>query len=137
MTAVPEQSAHEAPPEHKALRMVVLGDSTCFIDGDGPQMPGHPGVWPTMLTTLLRQELDREVTTHVVGRPGLTVHGAWELVSKDQHVMFELLMGADVVVLSVGSFDHAPYGIPPALSAMVPHLRRDATRRRVRKVLHD
>lgn len=123
--------------EQGPLRMVVVGDSTCFVDETGPQMPGHPGVWPTMLAAILEAELERPVEPHVVARPGMTVHDAWSIVSKDQHVKFELLMGADLVVLSVGSFDHAPFGIPPAISAMVPYLRGDAVRRRVREALHD
>lgn len=117
--------------------MVVLGDSTCFIDGIGPQLPGHPGVWPTMLADDLAKQLGRPVQPHVVARPGMTVHDAWSVVSKDQHVMFELLMGADIVVLSVGSFDHAPFGIPPAISAAVPYIRGERVRRRVRQTLHD
>ncbi len=118
------------------LRLVVLGDSTCFVDGDGPQLPGHPGVWPTMLAHDLEERLGREVTTQVVARAGMTVHDAWSIVAKDRHVQFEVLMGADLVVLSVGSFDHAPFGVPAALSAMVPHLAAPGVRRRVRRALH-
>lgn len=119
------------------LRLVVLGDSTCFIDGTGPRMPGHPDVWPTVLAAQLEDALSRPVRTNVVARPGMTVQDAWDAVSKDQHVMFETLMGADAVVLSVGSFDHAPFGMPPAIGATLPYLRSDRVRRRVRKLLHD
>lgn len=118
------------------LRLVVLGDSTCFVDGTGPRLPGDPGIWPTMLAEHLTARTGRSVTTTVIARPGLTVVDAWAIVAKDQHVQFEVLMGADVVVLSVGSFDHAPFGIPAVVSAVVPHLRPDGLRRRVRRLLH-
>ncbi len=124
-------------PEGDApLRMVVLGDSTCFIDGEGPRLPGDPGVWPTLLAKQLGSRLGREVTTTVIARPGLTVVDAWDLVAKDQHVQFEVLLGADAVVLSVGSFDHAPWGMPAVVKAVVPHLRPDGLRRRARRALH-
>jgi diglucosylglycerate octanoyltransferase len=46
-----------------------------------------------------------------------------------------VLAGADAVILGIGGFDHAPGGIPPSVEAVVPYLRPDGLRRRVRKAL--
>lgn len=117
------------------LRLVVLGDSTAFTDATGPQLPGHPGLYPTIVARELQAALDREVVAQVVARPGQTVRDTARALTKDQHVMFEVVAGADAVVIGVGSFDHAPVGVPPSVEAVVPFLRPEARRRRARQLL--
>jgi diglucosylglycerate octanoyltransferase len=56
-------------------------------------------------------------------------------VTKDQHVQFDLLAHADAVVIGVGSFDHAPMGVPPSLEAVAAYLRPTPLRRRVRRTM--
>ncbi|MBW3619237.1 MAG: hypothetical protein KY461_03260 [Actinobacteria bacterium] len=118
------------------LRLVVLGDSTSFTDDRGPQLPDEPTLYPNVLAGELAATLDREVALTVVARAGMTVREATRTVTKDRHVQFDLLLGADAVVLGVGSFDHAPGGIPAVVDAVVPYLRPAALRRRARIGLH-
>jgi diglucosylglycerate octanoyltransferase len=117
------------------LRLVVLGDSLAFTDATGPQLPTHPGLYPSVLARALSTTLDREVTTSVLARPGATVRDTTRLATKDRHVQFEVLAHADAVVVAVGSFDHAPMGVPAALESLVPYVRPAAARRRLRRGL--
>lgn len=124
-----------APLPQAPLRLVVLGDSTAFTDATGPRLPGHPGLYPSVVARELTTALDREVAPQVVARPGQTVRDTARALTKDQHVMFEVVAQADVVVVGVGSFDHAPVGIPPSVEAVVPYLRPEARRRQARRLL--
>lgn len=118
------------------LRLVVLGDSTSFTDDRGPQLPSEPSLYPNVLARELGAALGRPVAVTVLARAGMTVREAVRTVTKDRHAQFDVLMGADAVVVGVGSFDHAPGGIPPVVDAVVPHLRPASLRRRVRTGLH-
>jgi diglucosylglycerate octanoyltransferase len=118
------------------LRLVVIGDSTCFTDASGPQLPDHPDLYPNVAARELGARLGREVRPIVVARAGHTVREAARTVTKDRHVQFDVLAGADAVVVGVGSFDHAPGGIPAVVDAIVPFVRPAPLRRRLRKGLH-
>ncbi len=128
-------SAQRDPAEQPPLRLVVLGDSTAFTDATGPCLPGHPGVYPSVVARELTRVLDREVAPQVVARPGQTVRDTARALTKDQHVMFEVVAQADAVIVGVGSFDHAPVGVPPSVEAVVPYLRPEARRRQARRLL--
>lgn len=117
------------------LRLVVLGDSTSFTDATGPQLPDHPDVYPNVAARQLADALHRDVEVTVVARPGTTVREALRTVTKDRHVQFDVLAHAEAVVVGVGSFDHAPGGVPPAVEAVVPYLRPARVRRRARTTL--
>jgi hypothetical protein len=118
------------------IRLVVIGDSTSFTDHRGPQLPDEPTLYPNVLARSLEDRLGRAVQVTVVARAGQTVREAVRTVTKDRHVQFDVLAGADAVVVGVGSFDHAPGGIPPVVDAVVPYLRPAPVRRRVRTALH-
>ena len=122
-------------PDDGPVILVVLGDSTSFTDHRGPQLPTEPGLYPNVAAAHLSTMLDREVTPTVLARPGWTVRDAQRATTKDRHVMFDVLARAHAVVIGVGSFDHAPGGIPPSVEAVVPYLRPATVRRRVRKAL--
>ncbi len=124
-----------APAPDGPLRLVVLGDSTSFIDGTGPQLPTAPHLYPNVAARRLREVLHRDVEVTVVARAGTTIRDVHRTVTKDRHVMFDVLLGADAVVVGFGGFDHAPGGVPPMLDAMVPYLRPAPVRRRVRRAL--
>jgi diglucosylglycerate octanoyltransferase len=118
------------------IRLVVIGDSTSFTDASGPQLPDHPDLYPNVAARSLTAALGREVRPTVIARAGHTVREATRTVTKDRHVQFDVLAGAHAVVVGVGSFDHAPGGIPPVVDALVPFVRPAAARRRLRKALH-
>lgn len=117
------------------LRMVVIGDSTSFTDATGPQRPDHPDLYPNVVASDLEAALGRKVEVTVVARPGQTVRDAARAITKDRHLQFDLVARADIIVVGVGSFDHAPAGVPPAVEAVVPYLRPAWVRRRVRQGL--
>jgi len=114
------------------LSVVVLGDSTAFVDESGPRLPDAAHLYPNVLRDHLAAALDRPVTVTVSARPGQTVRDAAHAVLKDQHLQFDLLARADAVVLGLGSFDHAPAGVPAALEATLPYLWPAPVRRRAR-----
>ena len=101
------------------VRLVVLGDSFSFTDEDGPQLPDAPQLWPNVAAAHLTDELGVAVDLAVLARPARTVREALDLVRKDRHVQFEVLARADALVLALGSYDHAPMGIPTPLEALV------------------
>lgn len=117
------------------LRLVVLGDSLAFTDARAPQLPSDPALYPNVAARTIEAALLRPVTVNVLARAGSDVRDAWKLVFKDRHVQFELLMGADAVIVAVGSFDHAPAGVPPVLEAVIPFLHPAPVRRRARALL--
>jgi len=121
--------------DKEPLRLVVLGDSTSFTDDRGPQLPSDPRLYPNVVRALLEEALERPVAVTVIARAGSHVRDAWRAATKDRHVMFDVLMGADAVVVGVGSFDHAPAGVPPAVEAVVPYIRPASVRRLARRAL--
>ena len=123
------------PAGDRPLRLVVLGDSTAFTDHAGPQLPDAPHLYPQVARRRLAAALDRPVEVVVVARAGTTIHDVHRTVTKDRHVMFDVLQGADAVAVGFGGFDHAPGGVPPAFDAVVPHLRPTGLRRAVRRGL--
>jgi hypothetical protein len=127
---VPRALSHDGP-----LSLVVVGDSTAFTDHLGPQVPGTPHLYPQVAARELSASLRREVVPTVVARPGMTVRDAVRTVTKEQHVQYDVLAHADAVVVGVGSFDHAPAGVPPSVEALAAYLRPTAVRRQVRRGL--
>lgn len=127
--------AHDVEREG-SVRLVVLGDSFSFTDESGPQLPDAPGLWPNVAAAALRERLQTPVRVQVLARPARTVSEALDLVRKDRHVQFEVLAEAHAVVVALGSYDHAPMGVPSAVQALVPFLRPPRLRRRVRDGLH-
>ena len=123
------------PPVGAPLRLVVLGDSTSFVDHTGPQLPTTDHLYPNVAGRQLAEALDREVDVVVVARAGTTIRDVHRTVTKDRHVMFDVLQGADAVVVGFGGFDHAPGGVPPMVDAVVPYLRPPTVRRQVRRAL--
>jgi diglucosylglycerate octanoyltransferase len=127
---LPRALSHDGP-----LSLVVVGDSTAFTDHLGPQVPGTPHLYPQVAARELSSSLGREVVPTVVARPGMTVRDAVRTVTKEQHVQYDVLAHADAVVVGVGSFDHAPVGVPPSVEAVAAYLRPTPLRRHVRRGL--
>ncbi|MBW3562942.1 MAG: SGNH/GDSL hydrolase family protein [Actinobacteria bacterium] len=117
------------------LRLVVVGDSFAFTDHRGPQLPDEPTLFPNVAADRLRTALGRPVRAWTVARAGWGVREVWRAVTKDRHVQFEVLGEADAVILAVGSYDHLPAGVPPALETLAPFLRPARLRRGYRRLL--
>lgn len=117
------------------LRLVVVADSTAFTGPTGPLLPDDPALYPKVAATALEDATGRSVALSVLAHPGSGVRDTYYDVTKNRHVMFEMLMRADAVVLGIGSFDHAPVGIAPWVEAMVPFVRPAPARRLVRSAL--
>ena len=115
------------------FRLVVIGDSTSFTDDTGPKLPNDKALYPNVLAARIEAAVGRPVAVNVLARAGTDVREAWRLVAKDRHAQFEVLMGADAVVVGIGSIDHAPAGIPAIVETMIPFLRPEGVRRFVRK----
>ena len=114
------------------LRVAVIGDSTAFTDATGALPPDAPALWPNVLARELTTRIGRTVEVTVWARPGVDALVAWQALTKDRHVMFDVVGPADAVVVAIGSLDHAPAGLPPVLDDLVPRLRPARLRRRVR-----
>lgn len=117
------------------LRVAVIGDSTAFTDASGPLPPDDPVLWPNVLVREIGASTGREVDVTVWARPGVDALAAWQALTKDRHLMFDVVGPADVVIVAIGSFDHAPAGLPPVLDVIVPHVRPAWLRRRVRRAV--
>lgn len=117
------------------MHLVVLGDSFAFTDDRGPRWPSDPVLYPNVAARRLAAETGEEVETTVLARPGTGVRDAWRTLTKDRHTMFDVLPRADAVIVSYGSFDHVPIGVPAPVDALVPFLRPARLRRRVRATL--
>jgi hypothetical protein len=121
--------------EGDVLRVAVIGDSTSFTDATGPLPPDADVLWPNVMARELAERTGREVAVTVCARPGVDALEAWQTLTKDRHVMFDVVGPADVVVMAIGSFDHAPAGLPPVLDTIVPRMRPAALRRRFRSAI--
>lgn len=116
-------------------RLVVIGDSLAFTDDHGPQLPTHPTLYPNRVRDLLENATRQPWRVHTLARAGADVRDAWQWLLKDRHTQFELIAEADAVIVAVGSFDHAPFGTPAALEALVPYLSPAPVRRAARAAL--
>ena len=117
------------------LRVAVIGDSLTFTDATGPQLPDHPDLWPNVMARELERRTGREVALTVWARPSADALEAWLALTRDRHLMYDVVGPADVVVLAVGSFDHAPRGIPPMVEHVLPRLRPTWLRHTVRRAV--
>ena len=115
------------------FRLVVIGDSTSFTDDVGPKLPTDKALYPNIVAARIESAIERPVAVNVLSRAGTDVREAWRLVAKDRHAQFEVLMGADAVVLGIGSIDHAPAGFPAIVEDVIPFIRPDRVRRFVRR----
>lgn len=115
------------------LRLVVLADSFAFTDHHGPQLPDEPALFPNVTARELERLTGRSVRVATIAAAGWGVRELWRALTKDRHLQFEVLAGADAVVVAVGSYDHLPAGLPVSLAGLVPHVRSAPLRRRLRR----
>lgn len=117
-------------------RLVVIADSLAFCDENGPQLPDHPTLYPNRVAAALSLMTGQTWAASVIARPGADVRDAWRWLSKDRHVQFELVAPASAVILAIGSFDHAPLGVPRWMEVLTAYLHPTPLRRQIRMLLH-
>jgi diglucosylglycerate octanoyltransferase len=114
-------------------KLVVIGDSLAFTNDTGPQLPEEPTLYPNRLRAVLAQATAQPWEVRVLARPGAGVRDAWGWVAKERHTQFDLIADADAVVVAIGSFDHAPLGVPAMIEAVIPFVRPALARRWLRR----
>lgn len=119
------------------LRLVVLADSFAFTDQVGPQLPDEPTLFPNVTAREIERITGRSVQVATIAAAGWGVRELWRALTKDRHLQFEVLAGADAVVVAVGSYDHLPAGLPVSLPGLIPHVRSAPLRRRLRRWIED
>ena len=110
------------PPDEGVLRLAVMADSTAFTGPNGPLLPDDPALYPNVAASAIEDATGMRVRVTTLAHPGAGVRDSWYRVTKDRHVMFEVLMRADAVLVGIGSFDNAPAGVPPIVESMIPYL---------------
>lgn len=123
------------PPED-ARRLVVIADSLAFCDAKGPQLPDHPALYPNRAAAALSNATGQRWASSVIARAGADVRDAWRWVSKDRHVKFESVAAADAIIVAIGSFDHAPMGVPRWMEVLGGYMHPTGLRRTYRRGLH-
>lgn len=116
-------------------RLVVLGDSLAFHGPSGPLPLADARLYPNRCAIHLSQRTDEEWAAVVVARAGWCLRDVWLALRKDVHLQQQVLMGADAVVLAVGSSDPLPVGVPRGLLAGLPYVRPTRLRRALRRTV--
>ena len=113
-----------APPGGGPV-LCVLGDSLSFHGPRTAHPADDPRLWPHVAAAALggRAELHAGM--------GWTARHAWRAVRGDPRVWVSV-READALVLGVGGMDTLPSPVPTALRELIPVLRPDGLRRRVR-----
>lgn len=114
-------------------RLVVLGDSLTFHGPSGPLPLSDPRLYPNGVAMHLRERTGEEWAAAVVARAGWCLRDVWLALRKDVHLQQQVLLGADAVVLAVGSSDPLPVGLPRGLLAGLPYVRPTRLRRALRR----
>ncbi|MBW0093340.1 SGNH/GDSL hydrolase family protein [Pseudonocardia sp. KRD-184] len=106
-------------------RLLVFGDSLSFHGPDRAEPADEPRLWPNVAAAALGGRAD------LVAGIGWTARHAWHALTHDPHV-WTLLPHVDVVVFGIGGMDTLPSPLPTALRELIPVLRPEGLRRRVR-----
>lgn len=93
----------------------------------------EPRTYPNLLAAQLQVLTGRPWAVDVWGRAGWGVRELWLALQKDVHLQQQLLMGADAVVLGVGSADQLSVAVPRWVMMALPYLRPKGLRREVRR----
>lgn len=116
-------------------RLVVLADSLCFHGPQGPLPLADDRLYPNLLATRLAQETGGAWEPQVVAWAGWGVRELWYALQRDVHLQQQVLLGADAVVLGVGSADTLSVGVPRPAMAVLHFVRPTPLRRRIRRFI--
>lgn len=114
-------------------RLVVLSDSMSFHGPEGPVPLSDPRTYPNLLSGQLQSLTGRPWATDIWGRAGWGLRELWLALQKDVHLQQQLLMGADAVVLGIGSADQLSVAVPRWVMMALPYLRPTGVRREIRR----
>lgn len=113
--------------------MVVLSDSLSFHGPDGPVPLSDARTYPNVLGLQLDHLTGEAWAVDVWGRAGWGLRELWLALQKDVHLQQQLLVGADAVVLGIGSADQLSVAVPRWVVMALPYLRPKPLRREVRR----
>jgi hypothetical protein len=105
--------------------LLVLGDSLAFHGPERPEPADDPRLWPNVAAAALGARAE------IVAGTGWTARHAWHALTSDPRV-WAVLPAVDALVLGVGGMDTLPSPLPTAVRELIPVLRPEALRRRVR-----
>ncbi|GAA0939616.1 diglucosylglycerate octanoyltransferase [Pseudonocardia zijingensis] len=105
--------------------LLVLGDSLAFHGPERPEPADDPRLWPNAAAAALGARAE------IVAGTGWTARHAWHALTSDPRV-WAVLPAVDALVLGVGGMDTLPSPLPTAVRELIPVLRPEALRRRVR-----
>lgn len=106
-------------------RLLVFGDSLSFHGPQRAEPADDPRLWPNVAAAALGGRAD------LVAGIGWTARHAWHALTTDPRV-WTLLPHVDALVFGIGGMDTLPSPLPTALRELIPVLRPDTLRRRVR-----
>ena len=111
----------------------MLSDSLSFHGPEGPVPLSEPRTYPNVMGVQLDGVTGRPWAVDVWGRAGWGVRELWLALQKDVHLQQQLLMGADAVVIGMGSADQLSVAVPRWTMMALPYLRPKRLRREVRR----
>lgn len=116
-------------------RLVVLADSLSFHGPEGPLPLTEERLYPNLLAARLHAATAQVWEPVVVAWAGWGVRELWYALQRDVHLQQQVLIGADAVVLAVGSSDTLSVGVPRPVMAVLPFVRPTELRRRLRRFI--
>ena len=105
--------------------LLVFGDPQSFHGPERAEPADGPRLWPNLAAAALGGRAE------IVAGIGWTARHAWHALTHDPRV-WSLLPHVDALVFGVGGMDTLPSPLPTALRELIPVLRPDGLRRRVR-----
>lgn len=105
--------------------LLVLADSLAFHGPSQAEPADHPDIWPSVAGRALGARVE------LVAGIGWTARHAWHALTHDPRV-WAAMPRVDALVLGVGGMDTLPSPLPTAVRELIPVLRPDPLRRRVR-----
>jgi diglucosylglycerate octanoyltransferase len=105
--------------------LLVLADSLAFHGPSRAEPADHPGLWPSVAAARLGGRVE------LAAGYGWTARHAWHALTHDPRV-WAVLPRVSCVVLGVGGMDTLPSPLPTALRELIPSVRPESLRRKVR-----
>jgi diglucosylglycerate octanoyltransferase len=113
--------------------LVVLADSLSFHGPDGPLPLADARLYPNLVADALAAATGEPWRASVVAQAGWGVRELWLALQRDVHLQQQVLLGADAVVLGLGSSDWLSVGVPRPAMALLHFVRPTTVRRRLRR----